>query len=286
MVYINDVTYEKVKYLYNLYEKYDEYKHKNFGSNYTEKCNTLGQAMNNHNMIIQYYQEDEDLVRKSLIVKRLIEELTLHLPKGCKYTIRELKKSNLEIKDEKEKQRQAEEAKQAMLRKKQEEEAQQEMLRREREEREREEMLRTQREQREGIKSVLVQDGDISGTLRGFGTTENEVLSSRPHVPEERLPENPISSREQPYLEGNIYTDSHASSLELLGRKKGELDQLDVGIHESENTDVHQIVRPGTTGSITDTISGFIRDVEPGPVLGVSGGMGVLFLLFKVLKVL
>ncbi|SCA59947.1 VIR protein [Plasmodium vivax] len=39
--------------------------------------------------------------------------------------------------------------------------------------------------------------------------------------------------------------------------------------------------KDGYYSTITDTISGFIKDVEPGPVLGVSGGMGVLFLLFK-----
>ncbi|SCA59969.1 VIR protein [Plasmodium vivax] len=37
----------------------------------------------------------------------------------------------------------------------------------------------------------------------------------------------------------------------------------------------------GTMGKITGAISGFIKDVDPGPVLGVSGGMGVLFILFK-----
>ncbi|KMZ95226.1 hypothetical protein PVMG_05144 [Plasmodium vivax Mauritania I] len=33
--------------------------------------------------------------------------------------------------------------------------------------------------------------------------------------------------------------------------------------------------------TITDTITGFISEVQPAPILGVSGGMGALFLLFK-----
>ncbi|SCA60316.1 Plasmodium vivax Vir protein, putative [Plasmodium vivax] len=37
----------------------------------------------------------------------------------------------------------------------------------------------------------------------------------------------------------------------------------------------------GTSSSVMSTITSALRDVEPGPVLGVSGGMGVLFLLFK-----
>ncbi|CAG9481949.1 unnamed protein product [Plasmodium vivax] len=36
-----------------------------------------------------------------------------------------------------------------------------------------------------------------------------------------------------------------------------------------------------TSSSVMNTITSALRDVEPGPVLGVSGGMGVLFLLFK-----
>ncbi|KMZ82469.1 hypothetical protein PVIIG_06232 [Plasmodium vivax India VII] len=38
----------------------------------------------------------------------------------------------------------------------------------------------------------------------------------------------------------------------------------------------------GTMGKITGAITGVLREVEPGPILGVSGGMGALFLLFKV----
>ncbi|VUZ99252.1 PIR protein [Plasmodium vivax] len=37
----------------------------------------------------------------------------------------------------------------------------------------------------------------------------------------------------------------------------------------------------GVMTKIQDAFSGFINEVEPGPVLGVSGGMGALFLLFK-----
>ncbi|SCA82195.1 VIR protein [Plasmodium vivax] len=37
----------------------------------------------------------------------------------------------------------------------------------------------------------------------------------------------------------------------------------------------------GTVGKITGAITGVLREVEPGPILGVSGGMGALFLLFK-----
>ncbi|KMZ82456.1 hypothetical protein PVIIG_06166 [Plasmodium vivax India VII] len=37
---------------------------------------------------------------------------------------------------------------------------------------------------------------------------------------------------------------------------------------------------------VQDTFSSIVQNVDPAPVLGVSGGMGVLFILFKVFKVL
>ncbi|KNA02161.1 hypothetical protein PVNG_05502 [Plasmodium vivax North Korean] len=37
-------------------------------------------------------------------------------------------------------------------------------------------------------------------------------------------------------------------------------------------------------GKIITTLSGIVSEVEPAPILGVSGGMGALFLLFKVLR--
>ncbi|KNA02149.1 hypothetical protein PVNG_05914 [Plasmodium vivax North Korean] len=40
----------------------------------------------------------------------------------------------------------------------------------------------------------------------------------------------------------------------------------------------------GVLGSIQHTITDVLGSVEPAPILGVSGGMGALFLLFKVLK--
>ncbi|KMZ98408.1 hypothetical protein PVNG_04352 [Plasmodium vivax North Korean] len=61
MVYIDSNIYEKMKHLYELYDKYYEYINTKYWRNDTDKCNTIGLAMNNHNMIIKYHQDDEDL---------------------------------------------------------------------------------------------------------------------------------------------------------------------------------------------------------------------------------
>ncbi|KMZ92856.1 hypothetical protein PVMG_01442, partial [Plasmodium vivax Mauritania I] len=44
--------------------------------------------------------------------------------------------------------------------------------------------------------------------------------------------------------------------------------------------------KEGIMVSMKNAISGFMNEVEPAPILGVSGGMGALFLLFRVLEIL
>ncbi|KMZ96399.1 hypothetical protein PVNG_05861 [Plasmodium vivax North Korean] len=51
-----------------------------------------------------------------------------------------------------------------------------------------------------------------------------------------------------------------------------------------ENLQTSPIDQEGVLETMKNALSSIVKDVEPGPVLGVSGGMGALFLLFKVLK--
>ncbi|KMZ76795.1 hypothetical protein PVIIG_05396 [Plasmodium vivax India VII] len=55
-------------------------------------------------------------------------------------------------------------------------------------------------------------------------------------------------------------------------------EQLEGPLPGKENT--------GFMTNVQSAISGFMKDVDPVPVVGVSGGMGALFLLFRVFKVL
>ncbi|VUZ99928.1 PIR protein [Plasmodium vivax] len=48
-----------------------------------------------------------------------------------------------------------------------------------------------------------------------------------------------------------------------------------------QNTLGQQIDDPGLLGKMKTALSTMVESVDPGPVLGVSGGMGVLFVLFK-----
>ncbi|SCA83709.1 hypothetical protein, conserved [Plasmodium vivax] len=49
-----------------------------------------------------------------------------------------------------------------------------------------------------------------------------------------------------------------------------------------ENLQTSPIDHEGVLETMKNALSSIVKDVEPGPVLGVSGGMGALFLLFKV----
>ncbi|KMZ77017.1 hypothetical protein PVIIG_06245 [Plasmodium vivax India VII] len=58
------------------------------------------------------------------------------------------------------------------------------------------------------------------------------------------------------------------------------------GVLEIPNIENDTLEEKGYLRTVTDAVSGFMKDVEPAPILGVSGGMGALFLLFKVFIVL
>ncbi|KMZ96104.1 hypothetical protein PVNG_06449 [Plasmodium vivax North Korean] len=51
---------------------------------------------------------------------------------------------------------------------------------------------------------------------------------------------------------------------------------------EIPNIENDTLEEKGYLRTVTEAVSGFMKDVEPAPILGVSGGMGALFLLFKV----
>ncbi|KMZ77737.1 hypothetical protein PVIIG_00426 [Plasmodium vivax India VII] len=198
-----------MRILYGLYDEYNKINARSKNNNY-DSCDNFHLWANNHNEAIdKYYENDSNLYQKFKEIKELIDNLKTKSNSPCIKGIY-LKTPNEVIKLQEE-----EEAKKKAA-------EQQEQEQRAQEQKQREEELEEQ------LDSVLALTGEVSNILSGFGTTENEVLSPRQHAREERLPENQISSREQPYLEGNKYTDSRPSSLELLGRKKGQLDQFDL----------------------------------------------------------
>ncbi|SCA59986.1 VIR protein [Plasmodium vivax] len=90
-------------------------------------------------------------------------------------------------------------------------------------------------------------------------------------------------------LENSFGTELRSISVYPLGSNHSNqlMEQLGTnnpsGLPEFPSRDLsaNQRDKEGYFSTMADTISGFIKDVDPGPVLSVSGGMGALFLLFK-----
>ncbi|EDL42648.1 variable surface protein Vir6-related, partial [Plasmodium vivax] len=281
MVYIDSNTYEKMKYLYDLYDNYYEYTNKNYWADYADKCKTIGLAMHYHNKIIDDYQSDDDLVKKSLDMKLLIEKLELQPSHECNYKIRELKKSNLELEREREK-----------------------------------EKLKVHTTG-EGQKLPLRPQDAFSSQVTAL---ENEVLNAKEsesgHPEQQKHVEEPLPARElsthdrlidsnrsnvnqQPghhqqselNHESERYQTFDYNQVSQTYNSRGnsfnsprEVSFISLGDNQQLSKDVQTLgpEEKGFFSNVSDTITGFIREVEPAPVLGVSGGMGVLFLLFKV----
>ncbi|VUZ99587.1 PIR protein [Plasmodium vivax] len=75
---------------------------------------------------------------------------------------------------------------------------------------------------------------------------------------------------------GRTYASSeylHTNSTLSLGEQKFESTDLKESVLRNEDVSV--------LGKIQSTLSGIVSEVEPAPILCVSGGMGALFLLFK-----
>ncbi|CAI7717579.1 PIR protein [Plasmodium vivax] len=288
MFYIDSNMYEKMKYLYLLYDMYYEYTKKNFGNDYAKKCNTLGYAMQYHNKIIDYYQDDEDLVKKSLIMKNLIEKLQLQPSDECNYKIRELKKSKLQLEREK---KQSEADTKAP---------------------EQEESLKALvgdsgsrtiiapegrtdiQEQQKQVESAhghqeLQEHQNYSGTIDHLKepqfraesvdhrrTVHNQLSRQYGHPSHDELSvPNIVSGR---YPKPGYYRESGYSYDTELENKLGSVEERNIisGDPLSSASEGRGFIH-----NVKDTISGIIGGVDPIPVVGVSGGMGALFLLFR-----
>ncbi|KNA01521.1 hypothetical protein PVNG_05542 [Plasmodium vivax North Korean] len=155
---------------------------------------------------------------------------------------------------------------------------------------------------------------------------ESKANSPPPHVQHQATREEPQTSRavpeiphehpQLPHKETQLFQETLASNAYPAVRQEvprpphgeiykqelhGDLSQVNLtysGSLESLPTSSYSETNPylsvvppsnevgDTSSSVMSTITSALRDVEPGPVLGVSGGMGVLFLLFKVFNVL
>uniref|UniRef100_A5KD56 Variable surface protein Vir6-like n=1 Tax=Plasmodium vivax (strain Salvador I) TaxID=126793 RepID=A5KD56_PLAVS len=248
MVNIDSSVFPQMKTLYELYDMH--YKLKSTSVYYVkERCDTFGLMIKKYNEAIEEYQlKDKQEEEKA---KKLQEE-----------------------RDQQQREQQRREQQQR-------EQQQREQQQREQQQREQQQREQQQREQEERLKSLLPSYGDVSGTPSALRTQKNDLSPSLVNVQEGGLSANRMLSREQQHLKGNKFTYSQTPLLASLGGQREELEPSEVRIHEPESSDLQQSVTPGAFRSLQNSISEFISDVQPAPILGVSGGMGALFLLFK-----
>ncbi|CAI7723956.1 PIR protein [Plasmodium vivax] len=254
--YIDPDTYDKMETIYKLYELYDDLK---TNPDVYKRCDAFGYIIANYNSASLKYDnedgKDYKLIEKLLDLKKLTVESELPPHSKCGHRILQFKKPDKYLK------RLEEEA----IRKREKEE---EELQRQKQA----EALQRQKQQEE-LEKQNSQQGEKLDT--------NEVLSNGENllsvVLTQKNERGQSFSAESPGVEGYIERQGFSG----LSFSSEQQEQMEGRHSEFKDQSMDTRATSGFTGSITDTISGFIKEVEPGPVLGVSGGMGALFLLFK-----
>ncbi|SCA60855.1 hypothetical protein PVC01_000128000 [Plasmodium vivax] len=107
------------------------------------------------------------------------------------------------------------------------------------------------------------------------------VLAPQEAVAHELPPQEPTDKVEEPGIQLNSF---HAVMHPVIGRQvpndqdiRGQFEGRHISQHPQAPTDGREGLLGKMQGFFTDTLG----QVEPAPILGVSGGMGALFLLFK-----
>ncbi|KMZ96195.1 hypothetical protein PVNG_05856 [Plasmodium vivax North Korean] len=263
--------YNRMKLLYDFFDMYSIIKSKNYAMN-DDTCAKLYINTVYYNAgIDDYYDNHPDFYNKISQVKNLIEENIKNLNEKCTQIKTFIKPQKLL-----EEQRKEEERKQAEKLKKELEEAEQlkkdlerkeqERLNRERQEFEDQERMKQNQkaiEFQQEVSKLTVDPRSVRESV-DIGVLEQSTL------PKDRVSLDP-SGR---------FRISEAEIPEGYGIQSVEIDYLKEGNARTEPKTF--LGSTGFPGYITDVF----RSVEPAPILGVSGGMGALFLLFKVFKVL
>ncbi|KMZ88469.1 hypothetical protein PVBG_05427 [Plasmodium vivax Brazil I] len=292
MVYIDSNIFDKLKNLYYLYDKYYEYTKTPYWKNYADQCNTLGYAIQYHNNIVDNYEEDSDLINKSLFMKGLIEKLALQPYDKCQYRKDQLHKSKIESNPPREqsevdtKARPQVESLKAQL----EESVSRTIIASEgrthtQEQQQQADITHGQKEHQEHHTNSVTIDHSNETESRAVsvdyrGPVHNHLSRQYGHPSHEVLSiHNKESGRfpEQGYYRkrGYSYDSQLENNLESLEERNNIL-----GDPLSSSSEGRGFIH-----NVKDTISGIIGEVDPIPVVGVSGGMGALFLLFRVLKI-
>ncbi|VUZ93428.1 PIR protein [Plasmodium vivax] len=267
---INAETFKRMSKLYELYEYFTELK---INSPYTKyypkktKCYVFGELIGEHNRYLADYEAtDPDLIERLMNLKKLIENANIEIKEQCYHKTSLLHKSQLEIKLENEEiQRQKEE-----LEKKQQEETR----RREEENRRQEETMRHLEEAKRATSQQRITSLQLGNdVLHNTGDQEYQITNEIQRLKDDIQPEL------ERYRQSSQVRRDFANNFRVQSEEENE---LQISSSDSPEHNWNSITdTQGTMGKITGAITDVFRSVEPAPILGVSGGMGALFLLFK-----
>ncbi|KMZ82381.1 hypothetical protein PVIIG_06097 [Plasmodium vivax India VII] len=276
--YLDSDDYRKRESLYKLYDMYNDLESKKGMKNPPNICSIVKSLIYYYNDFNkEFYEKDEKLLEKLKNLKPLIETHTWVSDHNCGTSLSNLRlPRSVYLEREKQQKNQDVESTLTPL----PNQPSNDRL-------EREDKLINIPAEGESI-TLDVSEEQLQGRGHELKVTELGVTG----VPQEGsegiqtaiLGPNEKSSEEITFPEIKIYQYSdHRNDLEYTNSAdeyKTHLEQHDR--NATVYPPINQNDQEGVLETMKNALSSIVKDVEPGPVLGVSGGMGALFLLFKV----
>ncbi|CAI7717843.1 VIR protein [Plasmodium vivax] len=261
MKYYNEDKWKRIKILYELYDEFEKFmSSKNYN---TLQCYEINFLRNIFNEFINNNDgKDDELMDKLIKFKELLKKNPLLIKAKCQNEINHFKspeqylhKKNQEReKAAQEKAAQAEEERAKQLSKAGEERAQ----------------LQTDQ------KTLLKIPPNSEQTLTLTDASGIDLLLETQRRTLEIRP-----SKRHEDSEGQKFTDPTQFTSKPLRVDQESLEYTEIKNTVLENANMHQSITPGVFGTLKNTITDVLGEVDPVPVVGVSGGMGALFLLFR-----
>ncbi|KMZ85549.1 hypothetical protein PVBG_06316 [Plasmodium vivax Brazil I] len=261
MNFYDDVKWDRIKFLYEWYEKFEKYisynKHKS-----ESKCNEITILRKEFNVFTNKHDgEDQELMNKLIKFKDLLPTKLLGINAHCKNEIDYFQYPPQYLQKKEQERAAAEQEAQA----KQQREAEQQRA---------SEQQRAQSQSHERTLLRISPKGEQTQTLRN-DSVEDPLLEKQGSQLERS------QSRSHDYLEGQEFRVPSRFTSNPLRQDQESLQYPEVRNTELENANIPPDYTPGVFGTLKNTFTGVLGEVDPVPVVGVSGGMGALFLLFR-----
>ncbi|KMZ96066.1 hypothetical protein PVNG_06290 [Plasmodium vivax North Korean] len=271
---LDQETINKMRILYSLYDEFYKIKSHSRYNKYDSCDNFRFWALTHNNGIDNYHENDSKLYQKFEEIKKLIDNLKTRPDYPCIKSIYLHKPKVIQLQEEEEARRKTEEQK---------EQERQEVIKA------REEAERRQHEQELKAKKELLQRqannkvGDTASAEGSFQHTDDRSGLQAPLNSELGRNTQILDSLGNLESSRGLFWEENQTVEGQFTRTKKDMGQQRGLYYEQTDPDS---TRTGTLRGSTGFpgyINEFFRSVEPAPILGVSGGMGALFLLFKVL---